>query len=147
MRPSLCIATLAMLALSHTADAGSVFRCVENGKTSFSETATGPTCQPLNIKDNPPTHPRDLARQQQTLEEWSRQRDFEVQNILRREAIARSEELKARLKALGPAPARAEAHASRRRARRQGAVSQGTQAPQVSQTRQAPAAASHSLGK
>lgn len=97
------VIALTLLAQANTADAGSVFRCVENGKTSFSATATGPTCQPLDLKEAAPPDPNAVARQQRELEEWSKQRDFEVQNIQRREAISREAELSARLRALGPA--------------------------------------------
>jgi hypothetical protein len=117
------IITLALLAQADIAPAGSVFRCIENGKTTFSETATGPACQPLAIKEAPPPDPKAVARQQRELEEWSRQRDFEVQNIQRREAIARSEELKARLQALGPA--RAPGVGAKARARQRGAAAGG----------------------
>lgn len=114
------VIALALLAQANPTFAGTVFRCIENGKTSFSATATGPACQPLDLKEAAPPDPQAAARQQRELEEWSRQRDFEVQNIQRREAIARSAELSAKLRALGPA--RVPGVGAKARARRRAAA-------------------------
>lgn len=116
------IIALTLLAQANTASAGSVFRCVENGKTTFSATATNPACQPLDIKEAAPPDPKAVARHQREMEEWSKQRDFEVQNIQRREAITRSAELSAKLRALGPARMLVPGGRAKARAHRRGAA-------------------------
>jgi hypothetical protein len=99
------------------ATAEGVFRCVENGRTVFSQSATNPSCQAIELRSEQPD-PESASRQRLELEQWRQRRDLEVQRIRDRETAAEAERRREQLRALGPS-AREARITARRQARAQ----------------------------
>jgi hypothetical protein len=121
MKAPALIVPFILAATSRAIGAETAFRCIENGKTVFSEISIGPSCQPLDLKVYRPD-PQEVERRQRELEQWNRQREMEVRRILDREAAAETQRRKAELDALGMDRARAgkTGHRSRGSRRRSG---------------------------
>ncbi|MFN5744724.1 MAG: hypothetical protein ACK443_01320 [Methylococcaceae bacterium] len=59
--------------------AETVFRCIDNGRTAFTERASGPNCEALNLRA-PQPNPDDAARQKEALRQWSEDRETAADN-------------------------------------------------------------------
>jgi hypothetical protein len=114
MKQSAFIVLSVLAVLPVAAGAQSVFRCAENGKTTFTSNPTGPSCQPLDIRADDPPVTEDLARKQRELEEWNQRREEEVQQSLARESAAETQRRKGELAALGRGEARSDGYRGRR---------------------------------
>ena len=117
--PALVLALLAVTVPAIGAE--TVYRCDDNGRTTFTETASGPSCRPLTLKEHRPD-PREVELQRRDLEDWNRRREAEVRQSLERESAAETQRRKAELAALGSGQARTghTAHKSRGSRRRAG---------------------------
>jgi hypothetical protein len=56
------------------AGAETVYRCIDHGQTAFTERASGPNCEALNLH-TPQPNPDDAARQKEALRQWSEDRE------------------------------------------------------------------------
>lgn len=56
------------------ARAETVYRCIDNGRTAFTERASGPNCEALNLH-TPQPNADDAARQKKALRQWSEDRE------------------------------------------------------------------------
>ncbi len=90
---------LAALAAPPPAAAETVFRCTENGKTTFTEIAHGPACQPMDLKVIE-ADPREATRQNRETRLWNEQRESQVQRMLDRESSTETQRRKSELEAL-----------------------------------------------
>jgi hypothetical protein len=102
MRAALFILLSSLAAIPSIGSAETVFRCTENGKTTFTAKPTGPSCQPRDLKVIEP-EPQEAARQRQELENWKAREADETRRIMEREARTEAQRRKAELDALGPA--------------------------------------------
>lgn len=83
------------------------YRCIEHGKTLYTETAIGPSCQRLDLKTHP-SGAEAVPRQPREWDIWRSRRDHDVHRSLDREAAARVRRRQAELRALGSGPTRSE---------------------------------------
>jgi hypothetical protein len=100
MRLPVLIVLSTFMACSGSVSAETVFRCTENGKTIFTESATGPACRPLDIRADP-ADSEDVARRQQESQEWNRRREEIVQQGLARDAMVEAQRRRAEITGLG----------------------------------------------
>ena len=49
--------------------AGTIYRCLQNGAVAFTQHAADPSCQPMDVKPYEPD-PDDAARQWEALKQW-----------------------------------------------------------------------------
>lgn len=94
---------LLFAALPLLAGADTVYKCVDGGRTAFTGTPTGPSCQPMGIQATEPD-PQEAARQRRETELWNEQRQEQVQRILDREAKTERDRHKAELDAVSMVP-------------------------------------------
>ncbi len=138
MKPRAFITLLVSTVIPCAAGAEAVFRCLENGRMVFTDTATGLSCQRLDLKVYQPDS-GEITRQQDQLDAWKDRRDEEVSRILDREAAARTQRQQVESRALGRSRVRDEmssGHPPSRRNRHQ--AGHGTKAPSPEPTMPAP---------
>jgi len=117
MKPAFSVLLCVFAALHQAVNAGGVFRCEENGKTIFTEQATGASCQPMELKVIEPDS-QEADRQRLETELWKERREMEAQRSLDRDARARQSLRAAEIEAVSRVPRANGARAWRKERRR-----------------------------
>ncbi len=100
MKTALC---LLLSAPANSGRAETVYKCGDNGKTVFTGTPTGPSCQPMGLQVIE-ADPQEAARQRRETELWNERRTEQVRQSLAREARTEQRKRKAELDAVSVVP-------------------------------------------
>ena len=79
-RPPAYLAAILLLA-PWTCRAESVYRCIRNGYTIYSQVRIGPECQLFDIRNHAPD-PGETASRKEALRQWNQEREKMVQESL-----------------------------------------------------------------